>query len=274
MHRKPKLLDAARHLQQVVEASGGNLSYTQTLDVLMQLEGFEGYRQVRAMLGDEALKGASKQSRKGRRNEFQQSLAMFIHGHGGYVDGRKLHLPQHMTLAMRTANVEYMAWMAVPPCANMLLVEDSEALMIASDWDAGERYEAALSDGDVLLRYSDAFGEHKFTWKDVRESEHIEGHIWRISGREYELLSLVPAGTPRECQTYVEKPGEFLTRAQFAELHQELLTLESDTAPGSSARIAELQDMLANSDWKWDEASGAVVSRWVSQYEFDEDLPF
>ena len=50
MHRTPKLQDAARHLQQAFVKHNGSLSYAQALDVLGQLEGFEGFRQMKAFV--------------------------------------------------------------------------------------------------------------------------------------------------------------------------------------------------------------------------------
>lgn len=77
MHRKLKLEAAARHVQKTFEASNGNLSYTQALNLLSELEGFEGYRQVRALLGAEALKGeptpkgdAQPQALEGQKRNF------------------------------------------------------------------------------------------------------------------------------------------------------------------------------------------------------------
>jgi hypothetical protein len=47
MHRKPQLQDAARKLQELVNSRTGDISYTQALEILGQLEGFEGYAQLR-----------------------------------------------------------------------------------------------------------------------------------------------------------------------------------------------------------------------------------
>jgi hypothetical protein len=56
MHRKLKLEAAARHVQKTFEATQGSISYAQALNLLSELEGFKGYRQVRALLGEEVLK--------------------------------------------------------------------------------------------------------------------------------------------------------------------------------------------------------------------------
>lgn len=47
MHRKPQLQDAARKLQELVNSRTDEITYAQALDILGQLEGFEGYAQLR-----------------------------------------------------------------------------------------------------------------------------------------------------------------------------------------------------------------------------------
>jgi hypothetical protein len=47
MHRKPQLQEAARKLQEIINNRTSDVSYAQALDILSQLEGFEGYRQLR-----------------------------------------------------------------------------------------------------------------------------------------------------------------------------------------------------------------------------------
>jgi hypothetical protein len=61
MHRKPQLQEAARKLQEIINNRTSDVSYAQALDILSQLEGFEGYRQLRDFISKHSQNSAPAQ---------------------------------------------------------------------------------------------------------------------------------------------------------------------------------------------------------------------
>jgi hypothetical protein len=61
MHRKPQLQEAARKLQEIINNRTSDVSYAQALDILSQLEGFEGYRQLREFVSRHSQNSAAGQ---------------------------------------------------------------------------------------------------------------------------------------------------------------------------------------------------------------------
>jgi hypothetical protein len=259
MHRKLKLEAAARHLQQAFEASNGTLSYTQALDLLSELEGFEGYRQVRAFLGGEALKGEPTP----KVGLPRQTLAMLLYGHHGY-EGRKA-LPNSTCPieGIKPLGMTYIGASSIPPSAHRLWVEDLEALMIAADWDAGERYFAALTDDAVIAKYVGTTGSHELTWKQIRDAQHVEGAVWSIDGVQYELLQYVPL-EPRTFKAYEARDGEFMTRAEYMRLQKRLEQLDLSFAMGQEleGHFEEREQIVTRmdaSEWTLHLDKGTVV---------------
>lgn len=232
MLRNINLQDTARFVCTSFKSQGGELSYAQALDFIAKFEGFEGYRQLRALLRPSMQKAKAQITLSVPEPEATQTLAMLLHGHGGYKDGQRVYLPSPRIEGIRPTKMTDIGASRISPSVHRLWVEDLEALQIAADWDAGERYFAALHDDTVILNYAGVTGVYSITWKELKSAKFVGNGVWDVDGTEYEFLTYVPAPSPEPVALYAAKPGEFMTQAEYLAHQSTLDHLEMAHAMG------------------------------------------
>lgn len=290
MIRKLELKEVVRLLQHTINThvqSGTEIGYAQAQNLLVQFEGFEGFRQWRKLVSTASNFTAFEGTIPPPEGYQMQSLAMFLHGHCGFEGGKVVHAKeQPRVIGVRNTQMYNLGPLSIPPSFHYLEIECREGLMIAADYDAGEQYPSGLNEDDVLLRYVGRMGEFNVTWAQLKQAKYIRNNIWVLNGVELAFIVEADAIPPSLARSYKPKPGEFLTQTEFENLCRELESLEMGAAKGQDqentyTRMAEIEVLLQNSPWAIDMDTGKTrfkselyTDAQLSQKDNGHDLPF
>jgi hypothetical protein len=281
MHRKPLLQDAARKLQELFNNRTGEISYVQALEILSELEGFEGHQQLRAFLTEHTQsRGKSQQPAGGltaspapvaklptsSSTGESQSLAMTLCGHGGFHSGYKridLGRPDVRFVQFQSGEIR-----------SIEFGEGRTALMHLADVEAGFPSETGMNPKETValvgeLPRNGGLSFH-ITVEDMRDAEHVYGGQWKVAGRTLTFLDCHQLHVPVKTERTFPKPSE-MTHAQYLDLDAELERLERAHAMGEEydgmyVRMKQIDALLGASPWVRDMDSGEVVLASESVY--------
>jgi hypothetical protein len=279
MHRKPQLQEAARKLQEIFNTRTGEIGYVQALEILSQLEGFEGYQQLRDFVARHSqLPGkAESQTAQPATAPLEptaqgplQTLAMTLCGHEGFRNGYK-------RVQTRRVDVRFVQ-MADGEMREINFVKGKTALMQLADMEAGFPQEAALDPDEVVAQVK---GEAKWgdnawlmgfsiTVAQMRSARHAAGGSWTVGTRTLIFWDVAHLVAPVKTQSDLPDPAK-MTREEYIALSDELDRHEMSHAMGEEndymyVRMENIHRLLDASPWCRDMDSGLVVLRSESIY--------
>jgi hypothetical protein len=279
MHRKPQLQEAARKLQEIFNGRAGDISYVQALEILGQLEGFEGYQQLRTFIAKHSQNPGKVESPiapfaaapvEPAAQGPLQTLAMTLCGHEGFRDGYK-------RVQNRRVDVRFVQ-MADGEMREIRFVKGKTILMQLADNEAGFPHETPLDPDEVVaqVKGDDKWGDNAWTMgfaitvNAMRGARHQTGGHWTVGGWSLLFWDVAPMPVPVKTRSDLPNPSE-MTREQYIALSDELDRHEMSHAMGEEndymyVRMKNIDRLLGASPWCRDMDSGQVVLRSESIY--------
>lgn len=274
MHRKPQLQEAARKLQEIFNNRTGEISYVQALEILGELEGFEGYQQLRAFVAQHSQPHGAAQPTAapvtapvtpvltGALSGPPQTLAMALCGHGGFHSGFK----RVDTGRPDVRFVQFESGETFP----IEFVDGKTNLWQLADIEAGFPYETEMDPKQIIAHIRVDTRVQVLTVLDMQRAEHVYAGRWKVAGRTMTLWDCSPLCSPVKTPQCLPNPSE-MTREEYLALSQQLERLEMSHAMGEEYdgmywRMKHIDALLSASPWVRDMDSGEVVLASESIY--------
>jgi hypothetical protein len=270
MHRKPQLQEAARKLQEIVNARTGDLSYAQALDILSQLEGFEGYRHLRDFVSRHsqserlAVQDPKPALTLAPANIVTvQTLAMALCGHLGFDDaGRRIQAPQEELFGVYIAHNYW----------ETSLDNHLTVIRQLADRDAGAPVDVNMLPSDIaIVVEGSSLSEFHITVNELITAKYVSEGRWQVGSRVLRFNTRKGTLVPALFARYIPRPGQNLSLAEHIQLEEKLERYDLAHAMGQETdemytHRDEINRLLDSSPWARDMDSGKIVHHTQTEY--------